>query len=641
VAATASFSLKNTVGPAATITATGGTPQSTAVNTAFPNPLVATVVDAYSNPVSGVTVTFTAPPTTGASGTFAGGVNTATTNTSGVATSAIFTANATPGAYTVTAAASGVTTPASFSLANAANYVFSLSGLEAPSAANNSHTYYYALAGVATIDPSGNVLGGEQDYDDGVAIASPQPGGDSITGGTLSVNASGQGTLTLITNNANVGVAGTETLGVQFVNANHALIIQFDETATSSGSLDMQTATSVSDGNYAFIFSGVDTNYTPVGYGGVFSDSSGTVSGTADVNDDGSVTPSTTITGTLLGTDGYGRGLTSAITINGTALDLNYYVVGPEVLRIIDVEIASSTPGTGGAALGSAFGQGTTGGVANTFTSASLGPSVLGLEGNPMGFAYAAAGMFATTTTSSTAGTFQGTGEDDLEGTVGSVATIKGSYTVGSNGYGTFVDNLGGLPGIFTMGMYMTDPALNLLDPNNQANGGGALFLALDSNLSGGTGIVLPQTSTADFSSNTYAFGAQDYNDVGATGGEFDFVGLGPVASDALTGTGLVNDEFEFFSTTSAQYEAVPISGTATPDTVNVGRYTMVPLDINVTGTAAPFTVVIYQANLGQLIWMDEDTDSLFLGTLQQQGSLTGMPAVKKPPTKAQVKHKH
>ena len=43
------------------VTATAGTPQSTAVNTAFGTALQATVRDAGNNPVSGVTVTFTAP----------------------------------------------------------------------------------------------------------------------------------------------------------------------------------------------------------------------------------------------------------------------------------------------------------------------------------------------------------------------------------------------------------------------------------------------------------------------------------------------------------------------------------------------------------------------------------------------------
>src|SRR5207245_2057963 len=105
-------------GAAASITATAGTPQSAAVNTAFATQLQATVKDSFNNAVSGVLVTFTAPAS-GASGALAGGVNTATTNASGVATAAVFTANTIAGGpYTVTASVSGVSIPANFSLTN-------------------------------------------------------------------------------------------------------------------------------------------------------------------------------------------------------------------------------------------------------------------------------------------------------------------------------------------------------------------------------------------------------------------------------------------------------------------------------------------------------------------------------------------
>ncbi len=196
--------------------------------------------------------------------------------------------------------------------------------------------------------------------------------------------------------------------------------------------------------------------------------------------------------------------------------------------------------------------------------------------------------------------------------------------------------------------MYMTDPTLNLLDPNNSAGGGGALLLELDANdvhfsgvnLVGGVGFVIPQsdTSTASFAGN-YAFGARDYNTLGSTGSEFDLVGQGTVggASMAFTGTGLVNDDLEYFATMPVLYTAVPFSGTVTPDLGNVGRYTISPLNISAVsgGANQNFTVAIYQANGGQLIWLDEDTFSVFLGPLEQQGSLTGMPAA----TKARAKH--
>lgn len=642
VSTTANFSLTNIAGPPATITATSGTPQAAALNTAFAMPLVASVADTYSNPVSGVSVTFNAPGS-GASCVLAS--SSVTTDASGKA-STTCTANATSGDYVVTASVSGVTTPASFSLKNGEPYTFYLKGVETANGLNGNTPTYYALAGIVLMDANGTVLAGQQDYNDGSGITSPQPSGDSITGGSLTVNASGQGTLTLITNNTSVGVSGTEKLGVQFVNSNHALIVQFDGTATSSGSMDLQTATSAGGGNYAFTFAGVDSSHNPVGYGGVFTVASGAITGTADVNDNGTSTPNNAFTGSLAGDGvGLGRGHVTGVNINGTALNLNYYVVGPEVVRIIDVDSTPGQSGVGGAAVGSAFGQGATGGTANTFTSASLGNSVFGLQSDPTAYHVAAVGMIVPTTTSSTAGTFSGAGEDVVGTVASSVAALGGSYTVASNGYGTFIDTTG-LPAITNMGLYLTDPTLNLLDPNNVACGcgGGALLLTQDSVLAGGTGIMLPQTSTTNFSGGTapYVFGAQEY-----TGSDwFDFVGLGTVATGGvLSGTGLLNDPFAsaVFSVPAGEYATATFNGTATPDTTNHGRYTMPTLAINPTGTgtASNFNMVIYEASPAQLIWMDEDSTSLSLGTLQQQGSLAAMPAARRPLAKTQLTNKH
>ena len=625
------------------ITPTGGSGQNTTVGATFADKLVAKVTTGGS-PSRGVSVTFTAP-SSGAGGTFANGMATETdaTDANGNATSSTFTANTTSGVYMVAASVAGAAAPANFKLTNSRAtgqpFVFYLSGEETANATNGGNRYY-ALAGSVLIDPSGNVLGGEEDYNDGSAITQSAL---SITSGKLTVSATGQGTLTLVTSNGTatqqVGIAGTETLGVQFVNAKHALIAQFDGSATSSGSMDLQSATSAPNGDYAFTLSGVDSNYNPVGYGGIFESDSTTVNGSADVNDNGTIVTNTAFSGALLAPDGFGRGQTSGIVINGTTITLSYYVVGPEVIRIIDMDVTGQ-PGIGGAAMGSAFGRG----CASCFSNESLGPSVVSLgQTDPLAMPYAAVGMF---TTNSNRGAFSGFGDADQPGAAGP-APIGGSYSIGSTGYGELHDTTG-WESITQLGMYMTDPTLNLLDPNNPTGGGGALLLELDPNdvhfsgvnLVGGVGIVIPQTdtSTASFAGN-YAFGAQDFNTLGSSGSEFDLVGVGAVggAPMAFAGTGLVNDDLEYFAATPARYTAVPFSGTVTPDLGNVGRYTISPLAINAVsgGANQNFTVAIYQANGGQLIWLDEDTSSVFVGPLEQQGSHTGMPAAKK----ARVKH--
>ncbi len=627
----ASFGLTNKV---VTITATSGTPQAVAINTAFPKPLVATVLDSNSNPVSGVSVTF-AGPGSGASCTPTS--TTVTTDASGNA-STTCTANATAGDYNATASV-GVAASANFSLKNGVPYAFHLSGKEIPNSHNGNTDEYYALAGAVLIDANGTVLGGEQDYNNGIGITSPQPTGDLITSGTMTAGATGQGTVTLITNNSLVGVAGTETLGVQFVNANHALIIQFDGTATSSGTMDKQTLAAPS-GSYAFTLTGKDTNSAPIGYGGVFSVSSSTVTGIADVNDNGTITAGATISGTVSDADAYGRGLTSGITINGTALTLNYYIVGPEAIRVIDVDVDKGVSGTGGAAVGSAYGQGSS----TTFTASSLGASVFGLEGGlaPGAFPYDTVGMLTPNAANLT---FTGVMDDDEKGDVKTARVILGNYSTSNvvggvtyNGYGNMtITPPNPYINVASLGMYMTDPALNLSDPNNSTGGGGALLLDLDATLSGGAGVVISQTdnTAASFTGN-YGFGAQEIFKPGVID-EFDFVGQGSVSSLALSGTGLVSDPFAFFAASGAEYTGATFAGTATADTVNTGRYTL-PLAITTTGSTQTPQMAIYQASGGLLLWIDEETTNAAFGSVQQQGSMTGLPAVRKPGAKGLLK---
>jgi hypothetical protein len=640
VTAPANFSLTNSPGAAATITATGGTPQTAEASKPFTAPLVATVLDGASNPVSGVLVTFTAP-TTGASGTFTNGTSTETdiTTATGTATSSTFTANATVGGpYTVTASISALSTVASFSLTNreqANTYVFWLSGQE------SFGPNFYALVGSIEVDAQGDILAGEQDYNDGTdsVFTSPEPSGDTILPGTaaLAVNATtGLGTLTLTTNNLNLGVGGVETLGVQFVNSSHALIIQFDGTATSSGSLDLQTLPSELSGGYAFTFSGVDNFYGPVEYGGVFSIAGGTTlqNGFLDTNDNGDVTMAAPLTGTLSTFDSFGRGtITSTLNYQGTPVALNYYVVGPEAIRLIDVDPTDS-------AVGSAFGQGVN---ATSSGAGSLGTSVFGIEGSPYPINYATVGMFTTTPSASS---FSGVADDNeqLYGLQLPATPITGNYSIASNGYGSLTIAAGDLGDVSVLGLYMTDPNLNLNDPNNTSGLGGALLADMDAPLPGGTGVLVSQTSTSSTSfTGAYAFGAQDFNDFCC---EFDFVAQGSVTKGVLKGTGLLSDPFLTLDAAPTN-SGVTFSGTPLADKINLGRYTMLstntkpnPFEITINGTAQDFDVVIYQASGGFLFWLDEDTVSVFLGSLQQQGSFTGLPATRKAPAKAEAKQK-
>jgi adhesin/invasin len=96
------------------ITVVGGTGQTTAVSTAFPQPLVVQVTDKNSHPVKNVTVVFT-KPASGASASLS--AMTAVTDKDGQASVAA-TANSIAGSYRVTASVVEIAAQATFDLTN-------------------------------------------------------------------------------------------------------------------------------------------------------------------------------------------------------------------------------------------------------------------------------------------------------------------------------------------------------------------------------------------------------------------------------------------------------------------------------------------------------------------------------------------
>jgi hypothetical protein len=359
----------------------------------------------------------------------------------------------------------------------------------------------------------------------------------------------------------------------------------------------------------------------------------------------------------------YGRGSITGFTDpnNGNEpISLVYYIVGPEVLRIIDVDADDTMAG-------SAYGQGS----ATSFDSTVLSTDVFGIVDNTEDEYFAAAGQLvaANTAVGTFSATFTGEGDDDEKGTVMATGTpggVAGNYSFSTTvlGYGSMT-GITGLGSIHTLGLYATDPKLNLLDPNNPtaANLGAALVLDRD-DFAQGTGIVVPQGTIASDGSdlnNSYGFGAQAFTGEGSwptgnAGWEFDFVGQGTFASLVFTtGTGGpptpadISDPYAFFvSGTPDEYTAVTIAGTsAAPDAA--GRYAFpsaTPFAVGPVGGAdgstVDFTVVMYEADPGLVFSLEEDTFSEWLGTFQEMSasSLKAMHLKRGPLVKSQAKPK-
>jgi len=642
--------------PTIAITATGGTPQNNvAVGTAFA--AMSATVTSNGSPASGVSVTFTAP-SSGASCAFPGGATeTDTTNSSGVATSSACTANSTAGAFTVTATTSGASSPANFSLTSvavvtSANYVFYASGEDTGGGTGEN---YYAIAGALTIDSNGNVLGGEEDYNDAYGITSPgEPNTpDTIaSGGTLVVDpTTGLGTLTITSSYTSTGVSGVQTFAIQFVNANHALITQFDGTATSSGSLDLQSA--LVDNTWAFALSGVNPNYDSVAFGGVFSVSAGTLTGTFDVNDaDAGISTANALNATASTPDAFGRLIVTGITNPGwgTPITLAGYGVGPEAVRLIDVDTATD-PGYD-AAVGSAYGQGT-----STFDDTSLTAGVFAEIGQ-WSYTFATAGEFST---DGSGNVTSGIADDnEMDAGYQSLANdITGSTydltSSGVNGYGSMTLTNNG--DVSLLGVYMVSPTVNMNDPNNTGTDmGGALIVDLSpfGVTQGGMGVITPQTDTTstDFS-GSYAAGFQNFNyieNVDSCGDcELDMVGpFTMVSGGALSTASIGADDSDPFGTISGVQSTGDVYG-STPLPVAAGYFTMQdtngtpnPLNATIGGLSGYFDVDIFQASATTLYWINIDTYdySVWLGTLQAQGSFAKARAAHRLATRLQPKKK-
>lgn len=507
--------------------------------------------------------------------------------------STLYTAPSTPGTVIVTAtsAADGaikdsasitVVPIGSNAMLNGA-YVFAVQGADSAGG--------YSAVGTIVADGNGNITGGQQDYSNETLQAGP----DAVTG-TYAIGPDGRGSITLTVANTNLPSNGVETFSVAMTSSSHGLVGQFDGTATSSGSVDAQTASALDPaaiaGAFAFTTQGVDISYqVPLTHGGVviMSAATGTISSGTYFENDGGNTFSSATTGTLTAPDAFGRG-TIDLSVNVT---FAYYAVQTHVLRLIEKDFPSVTTG------GSMFGQGDAG-LNATFSAASLnGSYVLSHAGASATGPLAVAGEFTADGT----GNFTDGTTDLNDAGVGTFFPISGQsrYSMAANGVGSValppgVDQLGY---VSTLLVFAVDPALNLIDPSSAAGGGGALVMGFDL-LAVGSGYILPRT-IGTFEGN-YAFNLQFVDT-----GENDWVGQAAASAGALAGTVDIN--------ASGQTAAgAAFTGTFEADVARPGRW---------TGTFAAggvtHNITYYQASGAAFVVVDMDGADIGNGLLLKQ----------------------
>src|SRR6267378_1047716 len=470
-----------------------------------------------------------------------------------------------------------------------------------------------AFVGSVTVDGAGNITGGMEDlvspgfYDIADPILATTANLIPNTS-YYTVDPSGHGTMRIKT-------ANNETIDFSFVltSASHALIIEADGNP-GSGTLDRQQPvaggfnSSQISGGYSFTMTGANSSSpaTKVVLGGVFTANGGAGLSNVilDVNSGGTIMPRTTSPSqSFTAPDSNGRG--SLIMPGGRAF--TYYIISSKALRLLESDNVDLTGG-------SAYAQSAT-------VPPLSGKFVFQHSGWSSAGRTIAAGQFSSNASGSiTAGV-----SDSIAGgpptTPSTSKPVTGSYMLSGTQNGTLT--LMDAAGSSTFNIYMVDPAVNILDPNNSSGGGGALLLHTDATING-TGIVVPQavSATPSFVAN-YALNLTNSITTSTTTDEADLVGV--VSSDGSSK--FVNGLADYDKNDSANPAILPVlgasfTGTFAADTANSGRFTG---SFTVTPGAYPFisatafNVSFYQASGSQAFVIQTDLSANVSGYLLQQ----------------------
>jgi hypothetical protein len=533
----------------------------------------------------------------------------------------------------------------------------------------------YGMVASVTLDGNGNVTGGEADGSaNGFYWSAP-----SITG-TYTLDATGHGDISLSLTNTTCCGTLQQTHGITATSNSHLVIAEEDQfnglTIGAIGSMDLQTAGpafsgSQVSGGYSFTLSG----YSHVAgqnasWGGIFTaDGTATASNTGNItggifdenvgNDGGgtgynSATGAAGLlfTGTYTSPDADGRGIITLSSSPDTpgpcgasplpaCTQYVYYLVTPEVLQLTSMTNVSNA-GNGG----SAFGQGSLATAANDTNAALTGGFIFSYFGfgdnNNGGDSSAAAGQFTTDGGGNVTAGIMDLNVADGGSPAPSIATtdipltLAAAISISGSARGTLSAPSGQIYNV-----YLTDPKLNLLDPNNPSGAGGALLFEANNPSApygNAIGVMIPQSTPAPASfagsyatllSNQSNLGGCCSYDGGFTG---DFT-VSTSASGAFSGEG----DFQGTGTNNATLTTGPLTGTFTADSSNPGHFTgtitttpAFPYGIGGT-TPGTENVDFFAANGSQGFIVETDTLAPIFGAVEAQATVTGGAAIKRP----------
>jgi hypothetical protein len=490
----------------------------------------------------------------------------------------------------------------------------------------------FGMVGSVTLDGNGNIVSGEADGSaNGFYSTIP-----SITG-TYTLDATGHGNISMSLNNTSCCGTLQQTHGITATSNSHLVMAEDDQfnglTIGGVGSMDLQTAgpaftASQVSGGYSFTLAGYSgANSANASWGGIFTaDGVGNISGGIfDENFGGgtgyqsvpNLASPNPVIGTFTAPDANGRGtiiFSATPDTTSTTTEYAYYLVTPEVLRLTTVSPVGSAGNTG-----SAFGQGsvgtTTAALAGSFIFSDFG-FTSDANGGESG---AAGGQF---TTDGNGNITAGIMDLNAFGTPSTISMAGSTYSIAGSPRGTVIGPAGQ-----TYNIYLTDPTLNLLDPNNPSGAGGALLLETD--VADTIGVVIPQTDTTANLADGNAILLSDQDNLasccnydGGYTGQF-------TVSTTNAGTFAGEGDFQGQGASNATPIVGPLSGTFTADAANPGRFTgtittapafpLAPVGNTTPGTE---NVSFYLANGSQGFVIETDTIAPIFGLVEVQGTI-------------------
>lgn len=482
-------------------------------------------------------------------------------------------------------------------------YVFAVSGTD------NFNGFPYAMVGSFTADGSGGIKSGTLDITDADTTfftSGPIPNSPIAGNSSYSIGVDGRGHAALGTSTP----FGTITLDLVLADSSRGLVSEFDNNATGSGTLDVQTAGTTPTGSYAFGLSGGTANGSPYAVVGNFAiGDGGALTGLEDVNDGGlNALPSQTLTGSLAA----GPSSNPATTLSSPAFNglFDVYSIDANHLKFIEMDQTATL-------LGDAYSQTSptmpTGNL--TFVLSGCGPCSLN------SFSPFAAGGFMVV---DAAGGIENTSTEDYN-SGGSVSASLGTpFSANYTAAGT---------GRYTLSNFQTFVGGSLYAA--YPSSGGVLLLEID-NAGLTTGAAYPQTAGATLSaSEGYAFNLTGTNlsGGGSITGQPSPVEVDDIAEFAAnsggTLTGIIDENY---APGGFPNYALPFySGTyTTPDTNGRGQLSAGAGNSNNSTLNGGFNLIYYTVSDTVFPFIEADSGQIAAGVfVQQNPTATASAAVK------------